>query len=350
MLVLAGLAGCKGDPTGDLRNGVDHLIATPSAIFLAPGASTNVTVEALDEQGNRQGTRFTLDAISPLISVVEDSSFNRIVDNDGNLVFPKNPTRLRYAVTPVATVGDASFTVRASGKEILIPVRLVPDSVAVTFSNAAPATGDTVTVTTAAPFQFRPNATVVAGGSPGVVVSQSASSIQFVPMPGGTGVAQVTGVALNYATTLALALPTTAEFTVPAGFTGTGAIATAPSVTLPAAGSGTLFVDAGATAAVPQCTNSLLGSPCRVYQLTLAAGRTFAIRANWEGESDLGVYFLNSAGTLSLGLGACDDKLDGAAGQPESCTITLGAGTFYLVVVNFSAADPVWIRLNLTGQ
>jgi len=349
LILVAGLAACKGDPTGDLRNGVDHLIATPSAIFLSRGAVTNVTVEAVDEQGNRQGTRFTLGAVSPEINVVEDSTFNLVFDPQGNLVLPDNPTRFRYDVTPVASAGAASFVVQAGGKEITIPVRLVPDSVAATYSSATPAVGDTVTLTTAAPFQFRPNATVDAGGARAILVSQSPTAIRFVPLPGGAaGPATVNGVALGYATTLALSLPTTAQFTVPAGLAGTGSLATAPAITIPAAGSATLFVDEGATSDIAACVNSVLGSPCRAYRLDLATARTFQLRATWEGTDDIGIYFFNAAGTL-LG-GGCDDKGSGAAGQPEACTKTLGPGTFFLTSVNFSAADPQWIRLDLTGQ
>ena len=38
MVVLAAAlatVSCSGDPTASLRNGIDHLIATPAAIFLA---------------------------------------------------------------------------------------------------------------------------------------------------------------------------------------------------------------------------------------------------------------------------------------------------------------------------
>src|SRR5512147_637419 len=91
-LVLAGVAACKGDPTGELRNGVDHLVATPSAIFLTPGTSTNVLVEAVDEQGNRESTHFTLGTVSPEIDVAIDSSFGHIIDNNGNFVLPETVT------------------------------------------------------------------------------------------------------------------------------------------------------------------------------------------------------------------------------------------------------------------
>jgi hypothetical protein len=350
-LVLAGVMACKGDPTGELRNGVDHLVATPSALFLSPGASTNVLVEAVDEQGNREGTHFTLGTVSPEITVSIDSTFGHIIDNNGNFVLPEILTRLQFLVQPAAAVGSASFEVRAAGKSITIPVRLVPDSLAATFSSATPALGDTVTLTTAAPFVLGTTATVRAGGQAGIIVSQDAASIKFVPLPGGpAGPVTVTGVGLSYASALSLNLPSRASFTTPAGRAGTGALATAPAFTLPATGASTLFVDEGTTAAVPQCTGSALGSPCRVYKITLAAPRSFDVSATWGGTQDMGIYILTSAGNLTTAPGACDDKFGGAAGQPETCTITLGAGTFYLAAVNFDAADPTWIRLDLTGK
>ena len=67
-VALAALS-CKGDPTDSLRNGVDHLVATPSAIFLVPGETFSVLVEAVDEQGNRQGTSFNLGTVGAGISV-----------------------------------------------------------------------------------------------------------------------------------------------------------------------------------------------------------------------------------------------------------------------------------------
>ncbi|MFN8650785.1 MAG: hypothetical protein U0133_02635 [Gemmatimonadales bacterium] len=350
-LVLAGVLGCKGDPTGDLRNGVDHLTATPSAIFLGPTGSNNVVIQAVDEQGNPETVRFTLGEVSPELDVVVDSAFNQVVDNNGTIGLPTKATRIRYIVTPTAGVGDAAFEVKADGHSIRIPVRLVPDSLTATFSSAAPALGDTVTLTTAAPFAFADTATVTVGGSDVILVSQTPTAIRFIPAPGsGAGPVTVNGVGLSYATTLSLSLPTQASFTAPAALAGTGALATAPALTIPATGASRVQFDAGATAAVPECINELDGHPCRVYKVTLAAGRTFDMSATWGGEQDLGLYFLTSGGALTTAPGFCDAAGDGSQGQPEACRITLGAGTFYLVVANFSDSDPAWLRVEFTGR
>lgn len=350
-LVLAGVAACKGDPTGDLRNGIDQLVATPSVMFLSTGASNTVVVEALDGQGNREATRFSLENVSAGLEVTVDSSFNQVVDNDGNITLPAKATRIRYIVQATAGVGTASFDVSGGGHTTTIDVRVVPASVTATFSDAAPAVGDTVTVTTAAPFSFRSDATVSNGGVGSILVSRTATSIRFIPIPSATPVsATVNGVTLAYAPSLSLNLPTEPAFTTPAAQTGTNALATAPAFAIPATGASRLFLDVGATSSVPQCVSAALGShPCRVYKITLAAPRTFDMSATWNGTQDMGVYFLNSAGTLTFAPGACDDKGEGLGGQPESCSISLGAGTFYLMLINFSSTDPSWFRLDLTG-
>lgn len=348
-LVLAVVA-CKGDPTGDLRNGVDHLIATPSAIFLSGGLPTNVLIEAVDEQGNREGTTFSLGTVSPIVDVVVDTTFGRIVNNAGDLVFPDKPTRLRYSVSPVAPTGSGSFTVRAGGHEITVPVRLVPDSVNAALSSATPAAGDTVTLTLAAPFQLRDGASADIGGTHAITIDQTATTLRVVPLPGGTnGPVTVNGVALDYATTLSLSLPSLASIASPTGKTGTGSVATAPTVGLPATAADTvILVDLGEMSdAVASCEDDI-GGTCRVYKVVLAAGGVFHVLSTWEGASDLGIYVLNSAGVLTVAPGFCDAHGANAGNQPEECNLTLGAGTFYLAVANFSAADPVWVRLDIS--
>lgn len=348
-LVLAVAVGCKGDPTGDLRNGVDHLTASPSAIFLAPGSTNNIVIQAVDEQGNPEAVRFSLGDVSPEIAVTVDSQYNQVVDNNGNFGLPAKATRIRYVVTPTAGVGDAAFEVTAEGHSIRIPVRLVPDSLTATLSSAAPALGDTVTVTTAAPFTFADDATVTVGGADVILVSQTPTAIRFIPAPDAGDGVTVSGVGLSYASTLSLDLPVKGGFTGPAGLAGTGALATAPALTIPANGATRVLFDAGKTSGVTQCDDAL-GFPCRVYKITLAAGRTFDMSATWAGDQDFGLYFLTSGGALTTAPGFCDAAGEGSQGQPEECSITLGAGTFYMIAANFSDTDPAWLRVEFTGH
>ncbi|MEO8139364.1 MAG: hypothetical protein ABI742_06950, partial [Gemmatimonadota bacterium] len=197
---------CKGDPTGDLRNGIDHLIATPGAIFLGVDSTKSVLVEAVDEQGNRLGTSFTLGSVGAGITVVADDSFNLVYNTKGQLVPPSNWTHIQYLVTGVANTSNSSFVVTAGGKSLTIPVRLVPDTTStLTLSATAPALGDTVTATAGLNFKFTPTSIVSLPGATVVTLGISADSTQifFLPGPSGTGPISVSNMVVAYAPALA---------------------------------------------------------------------------------------------------------------------------------------------------
>lgn len=199
------MVSCKGDPTGDLRNGIDHLIAKPGAMFIHPDSSKNVLVEAVDKQGNRLAATFTLGNVGAGITVVPDDSFNLVYDTKGNLVPPKNWTRVQYIVTGVTNSSSSSFVVTAGGKTITIPVRVVPDSAPGTAtSSSTPNVGDTVSLTAPANFLFTP-ASVVSNDSAVIAtvgISADSTTIQFIPGPGAFGPVTVSGLVVQYATSI----------------------------------------------------------------------------------------------------------------------------------------------------
>lgn len=252
-VALAALS-CKGDPTDSLRNGVDHLVATPSSIFLAAGATTTILVEAVDEQGNRQGTGFTLGTVGAGITVVEDDSFNLIFNEKGNQVPPSKWPRVQYVVTATANTASSSFVVSAGGKNLTIPVRVIPTDLTVaTLSNATPALGDTIVITAPAPFKFTPASLASAAGGPIVTLGISADSSQLTVVPGPSilGPVSVSNTVLDYAPTVgpfaltsAAALSTPAVTNVAATFSSaTPAVGAVLTITLPA---GYKFVSGGA--------------------------------------------------------------------------------------------------------
>jgi len=223
------------------------------------------------------------------------------------------------------------------------------------YSTTTPALNDTVTMA-AAGFRFLPSATVFTGGRPAVMVGLSAdgSTIGFVPTPGtATGNVFVSGVVRLSQADVPLDLAATRGIIPPAGATGTGAFATAPSIGVPVTGRSSYFLDAGPFSNVVQCIADLVG-PCRVYKITVGTTRKIGLTVNWQGNADLGVYTY-SAGRTITGILSCDAKGDGPAGQPESCAATFAPGTYYLAVVSFAAVfgvpdgDPTDIRLRLTG-
>jgi hypothetical protein len=543
-VALVGALSCTGDPTGDLRKGIDHLRADPSALFVGQDSTKFVTVEAVDDQGNQIATKFSVGAVGAGITAVKDLTFNPIFDNKGNETQPSEVTRAQFIVTATASTANSSFQVNAGGKSITIPVRIVPvatslptttlssaapaagDTVVITapppykfsstsagsvgvnalfkvgvsadssqlrvvappalngtisvtnvvlgyaptvsaftltsgvalvtpalpslalnrttasagdmiivtapapyrftggasgsvpsvgtaglalvgvstdstqlsfligpsanaavsvtkllisgaatlgpftltsgatslttpaitnfpaaLSNAAPAIQDTITLTITSGFKFLPTATVSTGAN-GFIVARGADSsfIRFVPIPGTTtGPPSVTGVVLSNLTNVPLTLPASVSLTVPAAYAGAVAIATAPTINIPATGATTMYLDNGPTAAAAAC--GAIGNHCRFYRIVLAAPRTFRATLNWGNTADIGGYFIDAAGTDQFGNFACDNFGSGPTAQPEICSQTLPAGTFYLALADFTAAaQNTNYRITLLGQ
>lgn len=451
-----GAISCKGDPTSDLRNGIDHLEATPSAIFLKVDSTKTVIVQAVDEQGNALGAGFSVGATTGAITVDRDQTWNAVYDSKGNLVLPSKPTSARYIINTTGNSSNASFVVSAGGKSITIPVRIVPASApAFTLNVSTPNLGDTVIATAPADFRFTPASVIsIAGGVAAVKLSLSAdssqlrflpgpsanaavvtisnlrpayapaigtytansgaatlttpavtnftpsystttpalndtvtmtatgfkflpsttvsisgrlaavvgfaadsSSVKFVPVP-ATAAANptVSGIVLSFLTSVPLTLPATAAVTPPAaGLAGTGAFATAPTIPVPAAGGKVTFLDAGGYTANATCTGDL-GGPCRIYKFVVPASVKISMTITWQGTTDLGVYTYDSGGAILGSALICDSKGAGAGGQPETCSYTFPAGTYYWAVDSFSPfyappnnVDPTDIKIVLVG-
>lgn len=218
---------CTGDPMSDLQNGADHLVATPSAIYLTSGSQDAVVVEVVDKQGNRLESAFSIDFADPGLTVVGDTAYNNVYNNKGVLVQPSKWTRARFLVTATANTGSLAFTIRAGGKSLDIPVRVVPTNLALaTLNNATPALGDTVIVTAPPPFKFTPASVVTAGSAAIVPLAMSAdsSSISFLPGPSADDPVNVDHTVLSYASdTLFFDLNTAVNLVTPAvtSFTAT---------------------------------------------------------------------------------------------------------------------------------
>ena len=83
-----GALACSGDPTADLRNGIDHLTASPTDIQVSQGDSVAITVQAIDEQGNVVATDFTGTTADPQLDFQKDNSFIPVYDAENHLVPP----------------------------------------------------------------------------------------------------------------------------------------------------------------------------------------------------------------------------------------------------------------------
>ena len=146
--------GCSGDPTEALRGGADRLVASPSSVFLELGETKSVDVGAVDAQGNQLDLDYQVTATQGGITVKRDSSFRGEFLNDSTFTVPPTAQQFRFTVTASA-YGPGSFTVNAGGKDVTVPVQVIAqNAIAATFSNAAPALTEVVTLTAPAGVTF----------------------------------------------------------------------------------------------------------------------------------------------------------------------------------------------------
>ena len=216
------VVGCQGDPTAPLRdNGVDKLVASPSQMFLQLGASKVVDVGAVDAQGNPLEFDYLVTATGSGITVARDSTFLPVYVNDTLLAVPPQAPIFQFKVVATA-YGATSFTVSAGGKDVVIPVQVVPQNqIDATFSDSTPALGDTVTITAPAGSHFTQTAALqIAGAADSLnplIVDRAAdgSSIRFIPPPNLNGPLTISEVVADAAPDLVFNPATSALLTTP---------------------------------------------------------------------------------------------------------------------------------------
>jgi hypothetical protein len=350
------LAACSGDPTGDLRGGVEKLNPTPSQMFLQQGKTGTVVVSATDGQGNQIETAFSLKDIGAGISVDRDPTFRPVYVNDSLLAPPATDAMFRYRVTANDLVAS-SFTITADGQDVVVPVNVTPVPAAIpqaAVSAAGPNPQDTISLTLPAPYAFQGSAAVAFDVGNAVVVGRSPDGtvLKVLALPGSTGAGAITGVAISYLPTVPLvtSTDTTAPVAVSTTVTaipGTADPATAPVIAL-AAGEQSGFIDTGTLGAAACGQNS--GAPCALYKFSLADSTDLHVRLQGEGTADLGLYFINAADGSDADQ-ACDGL--GRAEAPEECDLTFGPGDYLLAVVSFGPfypendPNPAWVAVQL---
>lgn len=201
LLMLVGVVGCNSDSFGDLQNGMDHLEATPTQLFIELGATKTIVVGGVDAQGNPQEAHYDVTAVGTGISVERDTTFRPIYVNDSVLQVPDQSPTFRFIVTANAYTAT-SFTVTGGGKQIVIPVQVVPNQqIAATFDNATPLLGDTVTITAPAGTTFSQTSELFFGDitRTAFIVERDPNGqfIRFIPPPsvnGPVGITEVTSV------------------------------------------------------------------------------------------------------------------------------------------------------------
>jgi hypothetical protein len=331
---------CSGDPTDSFQGG-EKIVATPTTMVVNQGTTKFVTVELIDEQGSALATNFDVRNVGPGITVVRDEAFLPV---PGGTI----QTSARYIVTgtgPAAT----TFEVVAGGVSDTINVNVLPTGEGIplaTVASTGPNATDPTVLTVPAPFQFSPDSTVAFDAGPGIIIARSEDgrSVTLLPPPGATSTGTVTLIT-DYLPDVPLAsttdVPLTISPTVPSA-PGTGSPATAPNFDAPAPGGTTAFYDAGGFTAADITADGGVGA--QYYALTVSEDGDYTITTNWNNDADIDQLLCTDA-TCSDGGVFVGTGLD----QPETGTVTLTAGTYYLAIVLFEGTAPGFIATSITN-
>lgn len=199
---LAALA-CSGDPTGN-ESTPTGITASPDVVFVTQGDSQAVLASVVDEDGQVLQADVNATNVGGGITVVEDPTYQRV--NSANPIARQH----RFFVKAVDLTAT-TFTLEGLGLIDTIQVTSVPGNLQATFSDTAPALGDTISITAPTGTFFTEASVLTFAGAAPVVVSQDASTIVFIPFPNIASPALVSnvGVTSNPALLFALATPDT---------------------------------------------------------------------------------------------------------------------------------------------
>lgn len=207
-------------------------------------------------------------------------------------------------------------------------------------------------------YKLSQNSNVTFNSVPGLVASVAAdsSSLKFIPEPGSKGIGGISAIIVPQVPQLRYGFFSSDTIAASTTVVGTtfgvlpNAVATAPVINIRPSGGVTGFIDGGTFGYAP-CAGDF-GDPCRLYKFTLADSTDIDIDATWSNTSDLGVYFYASDAATLTGNFDCDAHGTGSTAKPETCTQSLPAGTYYMVVVHFvysgSTNVPTWWRVRMT--
>jgi hypothetical protein len=201
---LSAVSACTSGNPADNEGTPTAIVSNPDVVFVDQGQSQPVVVSVVDEDGQTLEAEFTLGNVGPGITVTPDPDFLPVTGG--------NPLRrqARFFVQAV-DLAASSFTVSALGLTKDIQVTSVPASLASTFSNAAPALGDTITITAPTGTFFSQTSAIRFGVQDLVVVTRAAdgSTMTFIPAPTIHGPLTVTEVKVTSDPDLTFTLSTT---------------------------------------------------------------------------------------------------------------------------------------------
>jgi hypothetical protein len=319
-------------PTAPALGGLVTLTLPPELRLLPESLATLTIEDAPVPPLNR-----TLSADSSTITFIPSPNADSFVVVSGVI-----PRRLAQCCTATRIIGTDTIPGYAIRLTTTVKVTTaVVSSVPSTVNTTTPAVGEAVTLTsTDASFTFLDGAVVVVGADIAITnsVAGDGSSVTFTPTPGATGTLTVDSVdVVGFPLTLAsTAAAITVSSTIPT-LAGTDDPATAPAITVPAAGERTSFFDAGSFTGADITFDEGVGA--QYYQFTITEAGDYTFTTQWSNVADVDGIICSDVACSDGGAAAGD-----LVSQPEEGTLTLTAGTYYYVVVLFEGEVPDWIN------
>lgn len=333
--------GCNTEPEETEGGDPAQIVANPGVVFVDQGASNEVFVRLVDQQGTSLSTDVSVTVADPsVIQVSADSMFRPVFGPDGVLGFNTNNSELRLVVTGLA-LNATSFTISAGGLTTEVPVSVLPTALAGTLSATSADVGEPVTLTAPAGFSFNETSEVTfeAGDAAATLsVAADGSTITFIPKPGSSGsVSTVSDVSPGYAPSLQLPLSFSSEpFALTAvSLYSSADPATAPAFPIPAVGDTTVIYDH--SVAVDQLTLLEITEPGTVLDVTV----------DWTGGADMDFYFCAGAAACTF-TGRSPAANGATAAHPEHVAVTFpAAGTYTLLVNLYSGDAPTYTTIQI---
>jgi hypothetical protein len=226
---------------------------------------------------------------------------------------------------------------------------VVPVTFAGAISSTTPTSGDTITISATPSIKFDTAAVSVrfAGNVAPSMMSKTPDQLVLLAPFAGAGPLTITGIDVTYVPDLVVTLPT-AQAVTPSGdqWSGDDAKATAPDLSVPAAGQTTYALTNMTTVNnSASCPEVALGfgssGPCMYYEFTLTEETRIDFVVDWNSAADIDIGVATAA-CPGGGFGSC--FVDGGAGatgaRPERTGAVFPAGTYYLVVELYAPASP----------
>jgi hypothetical protein len=211
-VVVLGATACADDYSIDFGGAPTAVQPSPEVMFLNSGTQKELLVRLVNDRNQSTPTSFQVTNVGAGLTVTYDDQYRpQWTSVNPVLEAPLVKEQQRYTVAAdLPTGGKRTFQLTSSGLTGTATVYILPTSLGASLSNLAPALGETVTLNAPDGQSFTPpggtaTASTVsfpAGGAP-IIQEITAKSITFIPRPGTTGAATVTGITLDYAPTLA---------------------------------------------------------------------------------------------------------------------------------------------------